>query len=57
MVRTILERVQMVKDEELRSLPRKRGFRILELCYDGYSDRKGEQFYEEIVNNLAKIAA
>jgi len=47
----------MVKDEELRSLPRKRGFRILELCYDGYSDRKGEQFYEEIVNNLAKIAA
>jgi len=57
MVRSILERAQMVKDEELRSLPRKRGFRILELCYDGYSDRKGEQFYEEIVNNLAKIAA
>jgi len=57
MVRSILERAQMVKDEELRSLLRKRGFRILELCYDGYSDRKGEQFYEEIVNNLAKIAA
>jgi len=31
---------QMVKDEELRSLLRKRGYRILELYYNNYSDKK-----------------
>src|SRR5947209_14405251 len=31
---------QMAKDEELRSLLRKKGYRILELPYDGYSDKK-----------------
>jgi very-short-patch-repair endonuclease len=43
---------QMAKDEELRSLLRKRGYRILELCYDSYSDRKRDQLYEEIRDNL-----
>src|SRR5207249_8814784 len=38
--RVHLGTTQMVKDEELRSLLRKRGYRILELCYDGYSNRK-----------------
>src|SRR6266568_5107435 len=47
---------QMTKDEELRSLLRKRGYRILELCYDSYSDKKRDQLYEEIQNNLAKLA-
>ena len=44
---------QMVKDEELRTLLRKRGYRILELCYDGYSDKKRDQLYEEIRNNIS----
>src|SRR2546427_4864677 len=32
--------VQMAKDDELRSLLRKKGYRILELYYDSYSDKK-----------------
>jgi very-short-patch-repair endonuclease len=47
---------QMAKDEELRSLLRKRGYRILELCYNCYSDRKRDHLYEEIQANLAKLA-
>jgi very-short-patch-repair endonuclease len=47
---------QMAKDEELRSLLRKRGYRILELCYNSYSDRKRDHLYEEIQANLAKLA-
>jgi very-short-patch-repair endonuclease len=47
--------VQMAKDEEIRSLIRKRGYRILELYYNSYSDRKRDQLYEEIRDNLAKL--
>src|SRR5213593_3266660 len=43
---------QMVKDEELRSLLRKRGYRILELFYDSYSDKKRDQLYQQIRNGL-----
>jgi very-short-patch-repair endonuclease len=43
---------QMVKDEELRTLLRKRGYRILELSHDGYSDRKRDQLYQQILDNL-----
>jgi very-short-patch-repair endonuclease len=45
---------QMVKDEELRSLLRKRGYRILELCYAGYSDKKRDRLYEDILESLGK---
>src|SRR3989449_10645051 len=38
--RVHLRTAQMMKDEELRSLLRKRGYRILELCFDSYSDKK-----------------
>ncbi len=47
-------RAQMVKDEELRSLLRRRGYRILELYHNSYSDRKRDQLYEEILDNLGK---
>jgi len=47
-------RAQMVKDEELRSLLRKRGYRVLELCYDNYSDKRRDKLYEEIMNSLGK---
>jgi very-short-patch-repair endonuclease len=54
--RVHLVRAQMAKDEELRSLLRKRGYRILELSYDSYSDRKRDQLYEAIRDNLAQLA-
>ncbi len=43
---------QMVKDEELRSLLRKRGYRVLELFYDSYSDKKRDQLCEQILIDL-----
>jgi len=43
---------QMAKDEELRSLLRKRGYRILELCYECYSDKKRDELYEGILSGL-----
>src|SRR6266704_5362582 len=36
---------QMTKDEELRSLLRKRGYRILELYYNSYSNTKRDLLY------------
>ena len=52
--RVHLGRSQMVKDEELRSLLRKRGYRLLELYYSSYSDKKRDQLYGEILNGLGK---
>src|SRR2546425_12434589 len=43
---------QMIKDEELRSLLRKRGYRVPELCYNSYSDKKRDQLYNELLNSL-----
>ncbi len=43
---------QTAKDEELRSLLRKKGYRVLELFYDGYSDTKRDQLYEQILDGL-----
>src|SRR5205809_3654483 len=47
-----LKTSQMTKDEELRTLLRKRGYRILELQYDSYSDKKRDQLFEEIRTSL-----
>jgi very-short-patch-repair endonuclease len=52
--RVHLATAQMAKDEELRSLLRKRGYRILELCYNNYSDNERDQLYEEMLNCLGK---
>src|SRR5207249_5955227 len=53
--RVHLGTAQMAKDEELRSLLRKRGYRIVELYYNSYSDRKRDLLYEEIRDNLANL--
>ena len=50
--RVHLGRSQMAKDEELRSLLRKRGYRILELYYGSYSDLKRNQLYQQILDQL-----
>ncbi len=46
---------QVVKDEELRTLLRKKGYRILELCYDDYSDKKRDELYDTILNSLGRM--
>src|SRR6266704_3440406 len=50
--RVHLGTAQMVKDEELRPLLRKKGYKVLELLYDSYSDKKRDQLYEEILDGL-----
>jgi len=49
-----LKTSQVIKDEELRTLLRKRGYRILELFYDSYTDKKREQLYEAILDSLGR---
>jgi very-short-patch-repair endonuclease len=43
---------QMAKDEELRTILRKRGYRILELYYGSYSDKKRDELYQQIAGDL-----
>ena len=50
--RVHLKTSQMIKDEEVRMLLRKRGYRVLELFYDSYSDGKRDQLYQEIRDGL-----
>jgi hypothetical protein len=52
--RVHLKTTQMMKDEELRTLLRKRGYRILELSYTSYTDKKRDELYREILNGLGK---
>jgi very-short-patch-repair endonuclease len=49
-----LKTAQMMKDEELRTLLRKRGYRVLELTYTCYSDRKRDELWREIMSHLGK---
>ena len=44
----------MIKDEELRSLLRKRGYKAVELAYKNYSDKKRDDLYQQLLNNLGK---
>ena len=52
--RAHLGKAQSVKDEEIRSLLRKRGYRVLELFYNVYSDKTRDELYEEILENLGR---
>src|SRR5438876_2275074 len=38
-----LQTAQMIKDEETRTLLRKRGYRVLELTHTNYSDKKWDE--------------
>src|SRR5438094_4544599 len=49
-----LKTAQMMKDEELRTILRKRGYRILELSYSSYTDKKRDELYREIVQHLGR---
>ena len=50
--RVHLKTSQTIKDEETRTLLRKKGYKILELHYDSYSDKKRDQLYQEILEEL-----
>ncbi len=50
--RVHLKTTQAAKDEELRTLLRKKGYKVLELYYDSYSDKKRDQLHQEILDNL-----
>src|SRR5713101_1945214 len=52
--RVHLGKTQMIKDEELRSLLRKKGYRVLELSYKNYSDKKRDEFYQKILSSLGR---
>src|SRR2546426_823630 len=52
--RVHLKIAQMMKDEELRTLLRKRGYRVLELSYTGYSDKKRDEVYGEIMSHIGR---
>src|SRR5713226_4073500 len=52
--RVHLGKTQMIKDEELRTLLRKRGYQILELYYSSYSEKKRDELYQEIVKQLGR---
>src|SRR2546425_5927227 len=49
--RVHLKTSQTIKDEELRTLLRKRGYRVLELQYVSYSDKKRDLIHKAILNS------
>src|SRR6266705_5416294 len=49
-----LTTAQMIKDEELRTLLRKRGYRVVELGYANYSDKKRDELYQQLLSSLGR---
>ena len=49
-----LTTAHMLKDEELRTLLRKRGYKVLELAYSDYSDRKRDELYHQLLADLGQ---
>src|SRR5438445_9016778 len=47
-----LTTAQMIKDEELRTLLRKRGYKVVELAYRNYSDRNRDELYHQLLTHL-----
>ena len=52
--RAHLGKTQMTKDEELRALLRKRGYRVLELVYKSYSDKTRDELYHRVLECLPR---
>jgi len=52
--RVHLKTSQTIKDEELRTLLRKKGYRILELYYNNYSDKTRDQLYDRLLGSLGR---
>src|SRR5437016_4296787 len=50
--RVHLGKTQMIKDEELRTLLRKKGYQVLELFYNKYSEKKLNELYLQILESL-----
>jgi very-short-patch-repair endonuclease len=55
--RVHLGKAQMIKDEELRTLLRKKGYRVLELFYTGYSPKKRDELYHRIRESLENASS
>src|SRR2546425_9033963 len=49
-----LTTTQMVKDEELRTLLGKRGYKVIELAYSYYSDIKRDELYCQLLCGLGR---
>jgi hypothetical protein len=52
--RVHLGTAQMMRDEELCSHLKRRGYRVIELYYDSYSDTKRDQLYQAILVSSGK---
>jgi very-short-patch-repair endonuclease len=50
--RVHLGKAQMIKDEELRTLLRKKGYQVLEVSYNSYSNKKRDELYRNILDTL-----
>ncbi len=50
-----LKTTQMMKDEELRTLLRKRGYKVVELAYTSYSEKKRDELYQQLLDSLSKV--
>ena len=49
-------KTQSIKDEELRTLLRKKGYRVLELSYTGYSESKRDEIYLQIMESVSQTS-
>jgi len=50
--RVHLGKAQMIKDEELRTLLREKGYQVLEVSYNSYSNKKRDELYRNILDTL-----
>src|SRR3989442_1249307 len=49
-----LTATQMIKDEELRTLLRKRGYRVVELAYSNYTEGKRDELYQQLLSSIGR---